>query len=279
MLFSSSRLSVLAICCAIVSACSSLPPTQTTKIENAEIAWTRTGAAATTVVFQSGLGDGMSPWAAVIDRLPSTVATFAYDRPGYGASRPAPVVPRNTCDVARDLHATLAATGTRPPYLLVAHSLGGQYQYAYARLFPDEVAGILLLDPTHPDHWTSLQRETPSVAATISVFRSTIFSATMKAEFDGQSLCLDSLPPLTRPVPTRILVSTKPEVGEKPAFRSVVSRLRTDWLLKLPGASLQTVAGAGHYIQKDIPEILAAEIQAILTKIAQPCILIVHPIR
>jgi pimeloyl-ACP methyl ester carboxylesterase len=270
MIISSSRLSVLAIWCALAAACSSLPPTQTNKIGNSEIAWTRTGSAATTVVFQSGLGDGMSPWAAVIERLPSTVASFAYDRPGYGASKPAPEVPRNPCDVARDLHKTLAATGTRPPYLLVAHSLGGQYQYAYARLFPDEVAGILLLDPTHPDHWTSLQRDAPAVAATISVFRSTVFSATMKAEFDGQSLCLNSVPPLARPVPTRILVSTKPEVGETPASRSVVSRLRTDWLLKLPNASLQPVAGAGHYIHRDKPEIVAAEIQAILTKIARP---------
>lgn len=267
---SSPRTYLLAIGCAFAAGCSSLPPTQTTKVGHSEVSWVRTGSALTTVVFQSGLGDGMSPWAAVIRRLPSTVATFAYDRPGYGASRPAPEAPRNPCDVARELHATLDATGARPPYLLVAHSLGGQYQYAYARLFPEEVAGILLLDPTHPDHWTSIQRETPAVAATISALRATVFSATMRAEFDGQSLCLDSAPPLTGPVPTRILVSTRSEVGETPAFRSVVYRLRTDWLSKLPGATLQPVAGAAHYIQKDKPEVVAAEIRAILTEIARP---------
>ncbi len=265
---SSLRTLLMAIGCAFAAGCSSLPPNQTSKIGDSEIAWVRTGSAPTTVVFQSGLGDGMSPWAAVIGRLPSTVATFAYDRPGYGASRPAPKAPSNPCDVARELHAVLAATGARPPYLLVGHSLGGQYHYAYARLFPDEVAGMLLLDPTHPDHWTSLQRETPVVAATISVLRATVFSATMRAEFDGQSACFDSAPSLTRLVRARILVSTRPEIGETPAFRSVVSRLTKDWLSKLPSATTRPVVGAGHYIHKDRPELIAAEIQAILTEVA-----------
>ena len=172
----STHLLLLALCSAIAASCSSLPPAQSTKVGKSEIAWVRSGSALTTVVFQSGLGDGMSPWAAVMGRLPSTVSAFAYDRSGYGASRPAPEASRNPCDVARELHATLAATSTRPPYLLVAHSLGAQYQYAYARLFPEEVAGMLLLDPTHPDHWISLQRETPTVAAAVSALRATVFS-------------------------------------------------------------------------------------------------------
>lgn len=261
------RTCLLAICCAFAAGCSSLPPSQTTKVGHSEIAWVRTGSSSPTVVFQSGLGDGMSPWASVIERLPPTVATFSYDRPGYGASSPAPRTPRNPCDVAHELHSTLAASGVRPPYVLVAHSLGGQYQYAYARLFPDEVVGMLLIDPTHPDHWISIQREAPAVAATISALRATVFSAAMRAEFDGQSLCLDSVAPLTKSVSTRILVSTSAEVGETPAFRSVVSRLRTDWLSKLPGASLQPVAGAGHYIQTEKPDFVAAEIRAILSEV------------
>lgn len=260
---------LIAIACSCTAGCISMPPIQTAKVGDSEIAWVRTGSALTTVVFQSGLGDGMSPWAAVIDRLPSTVATFAYDRPGYGVSGPAPKDPINPCDVARKLHAALATAGARPPYLLVGHSLGGQYQYAFTRLYPQEVAGILLLDPTHPDHWNSIQRETPVVAATISALRSTVFSATMRAEFDGQALCLDSAPSLAGPVPTRILVSTRSEIGETPRLRSVVSRLTADWLSKLPGATIHPVAGAGHYIQKDKPELVAAEIQAMLTEAVQ----------
>lgn len=266
---SSPRQLVLTVACALATGCSSLPPVHVSKVGDAEIAWVRKGSARATVIFQSGLGDGMAPWAAVIDRLPSTVATFAYDRPGYGASRPAPTTPRTPCDVARELHEALAAAGAPPPYLLVGHSLGGQYQYAYALLFPQEVAGMVLLDPTHPDHWTSLQRETPVAASTVAGLRATVFSSAMRAEFDGQSRCLATAPSLTVPVPARILASTRFAITESSAFQSVVSRLRMDWLSKLPGATLRLVDGAGHYIQKDKPEVVAAEISSMLEEVSR----------
>jgi pimeloyl-ACP methyl ester carboxylesterase len=270
MSISSPRALLVAIVCGVTASCNSLPPAHTSLVGSYQVVWAHNGSAQTTVVFQSGLGDGMSPWAAVLDRLPLTVSAFTYDRPGYGASRPAPTTSRSPCEVARELHDVLAAAGKKPPYLLVGHSLGGQFQYAYSRLFPDEVIGMLLLDPTHPDHWTSLQRETPVSAAMISALRATVFSPAMRAEFDGQSSCLDSAPPLTKQIPTRILVSTRFEVSEPPAFRSVVARLRTDWLTKLPGARLNPVDGAGHYIQKDKPEIVAAEIRSMLVERPAP---------
>lgn len=265
----SSRARLAALAGLFMASCSSLPPAHTSRIDGSDIAWVRTGSARTTVVLQSGLGDGMSTWAAVIQRLPPSVASFAYDRPGYGASRPAPPVPRSPCDIARELHATLIVAGAPPPYLLVGHSLGGQYQFAFARLFPKETAGLLLLDPTHPDHWSSLQRETPATAATISALRATVFSSAMRAEFDGQASCLDTAPPLAQTMPIRILASTRSELGESPAFQAVVSRLRADWLSRLPGATMQPVEGAGHYIQRDKPDVVASEVGAMLERIPQ----------
>jgi pimeloyl-ACP methyl ester carboxylesterase len=205
----------------------------------------------------------MSTWSAVINRLPAKVATFAYDRPGYGGSGPSPKAERSPCDVARELNALLTAIGVKPPFILVGHSLGGQYHYAYARLFPEQVAGMVLLDPTHPDHWNSLQREAPAVAATVSTLRATLFSTTMRAEFDGQGACLDQAPPLASPIPTRILVRTKFELVETLAFRSVVARLMTDWVVRLPGATAVPVDGAGHYIHRDRAEVVVAEIKAL----------------
>lgn len=65
-----SRALVATLACVVFAGCSSLPTAKTSKVNNAEITWLRTGAAAhATVVFESGLGDGMSPWAAVIARL------------------------------------------------------------------------------------------------------------------------------------------------------------------------------------------------------------------
>jgi pimeloyl-ACP methyl ester carboxylesterase len=251
-----------------LAGCASLPPRQSSDVNGKRISWVRAGAGAPIVVLQSGLGDGLEPWAAVIQRVAASSTVFAYDRPGYGGSQPAPDAPRSPCDVARELRATLQAAGLRPPYLLVGHSLGGLYKYAFARLFPDDVAGLVLLDPTHPDHWTMLQRRSPPEAALVSGLRATLFSAAMRSEFDGQAACFDSPRRLDSRVSVRILTSARFKVTETPAFRSMVEELRLDWLTLLPGATQHRVDEAGHYIQRDSPDVVAAEIQSVLRQAA-----------
>lgn len=253
----------------VLAGCASLPPRQVTDVDGQRIAWVSAGSGAPVVVFQSGLGDGLEPWAAVMERLAPASTVFAYDRPGYGGSLPAPHGPRSPCDAARGLRATLQAAGLRPPYVLVGHSLGGLYQYAFARLFPEEVAGVVLLDPTHPDHWATLQRRSPAEAALVSGLRATLFGAAMRSEFDGQAVCLDLPRPLDTRVPVRILTSANFKVTETPAFRSMVEELRQDWLTLLPGATQRRVKDAGHYIQRDKPDVVAAEILWVLGEAAR----------
>ena len=69
----------------------------------------------------------------VMEELASGQAVFAYDRPGY-AGNPASEAPRDPCTVAAELRAQLRTAGLQPPYVLVGHSLGGLYQYVFARL-------------------------------------------------------------------------------------------------------------------------------------------------
>jgi len=248
----------------LLASCASLPPVQTVQVGVIQMAYVKSGTSGPTVVFQSGLGDGMSPWAAVIERLPQSTSVFAYDRPGYGSSGAAPAQLRDSCSIARELRETLRAVGVHPPYLLVGHSLGGQYQYAFARLYPKDVAGILLLDPTHPDHWAQMQQQAPSAAATISGLGVVMFSSAMRAEFDAQASCLESQRLLTVRVPTRILARTRHDLTETPAFRTMVERLERDWLTILPGATRRAVEGAGHYIHSDKPDVVASEILTLL---------------
>ena len=251
----------------LLAGCVSLPPTRVAQVGAVQIAYTKTGMQGPTVIFQSGLGDGMSPWGAVIARLPPHVSVFAYDRPGYGSSGPPQDQFRDPCHIARELRQTLIAAVIPPPYLLVGHSLGGQYQYAFAKLFPNEVAGILLLDPTHPDHWEEMQRQAPNVAATVSALRVVAFSSAMKAEFDGQSSCLDSGLLLMAHGPIRMLVRTRHDLTETLAFRAMVEGLEVKWLSILPGATRRAVDGAGHYIQKDKPDLVASEILSLFREI------------
>ncbi|HWI85715.1 MAG TPA: alpha/beta fold hydrolase, partial [Sphingomonas sp.] len=98
-----------------------------------------------TIVFESGLGDGAGVWDQMIKKLGDAAPVYAYDRPGYGRT-PKPRTPRDPCSIATELHDRLRIERITPPYLLVGHSLGGQYAYAFARLFPQETAGLVLVD-------------------------------------------------------------------------------------------------------------------------------------
>ena len=100
-----------------------------------------------TVVFESGLGTELENWDVVQRDLARETATFTYDRPGIGGSEPgraAPTLPH----IVAELRALLAKTGTRTPYVLVGHSMGGPAIRLFAARYPGEVAGLVYVDPT-----------------------------------------------------------------------------------------------------------------------------------
>lgn len=224
-------------------------------------------AAAPTVVFQSGLGDGHAVWREVLAQLPPALPAIAADRPGYG-ERPAGAGPRDACHIAAEQRALLQRSGLRPPYVLVGHSLGGLYQYVYARLYPQEVAGLVLLDPTHPDLLATLQREQPAAASVLRLARQLAFTPAMRQEFDAQADCLQQLPgraPLA--VPTLLLASTRQPFYMTEELQSALDGLRADWLRRT-GALLLPVQGSGHHLHRDAPHAVAQAVQALTARAA-----------
>src|SRR6185436_13132917 len=59
--------------------------------------------------------------------------------------------PRHARQIATELHTALANAGLHPPYILVGQSLGGPYVRVFASMYPEDVTGIVLVDPTQPD--------------------------------------------------------------------------------------------------------------------------------
>jgi pimeloyl-ACP methyl ester carboxylesterase len=110
------------------------------------------GALGPTVVFEAGLGNDVTTWKSVARPIATFARVVLYDRAGLGQSLP--MMNKNaavTADgVATNLHALLAAAEIRPPYILVGHSLGGLYVQMFARKYPDEVSGVVLLIPRAP---------------------------------------------------------------------------------------------------------------------------------
>lgn len=105
-----------------------------------------TGTGSPVVVMEAGATDISLSWAKVQPSVAEFTRVCAYDRLGYGWSDPldGQVTART---VTGRLHSLLGAANISPPYILVGHSLGGEYVRYYATRYPDEVAGIVLVDP------------------------------------------------------------------------------------------------------------------------------------
>jgi pimeloyl-ACP methyl ester carboxylesterase len=104
------------------------------------------------VIFLHGLGDYSFVWALVQPALAERTEACAYDRPGQAWSEPGPK-PRGISTSARELHLLLQRAGVRGPYVLVGHSWGGLIARMYAHEYPQEVAGMVLVDSAHEDEY------------------------------------------------------------------------------------------------------------------------------
>jgi pimeloyl-ACP methyl ester carboxylesterase len=131
------------------------PPGSFVTIDGHHIHYRLRGEGDFTFVLEVGLGDYSGNWGALEDGLAGIGRVFVYDHAGLGWSDPVGG-PRTPPVLATELHAVLAAAHIAKPYILVGHSAGGISQVIFAMDHPDEVAGLLLIDPSHKDQFQRL---------------------------------------------------------------------------------------------------------------------------
>jgi pimeloyl-ACP methyl ester carboxylesterase len=127
-----------------------------------------TGSGGPTVVLQNGLGEFSANWARIAPEVAGTTRVCTYDRAGQGWSEDAPSG-RDGLQAAADLHTLLSRAGEHGPYVLVGHSIGGDHAMTYAARYPEQVAGMVLLDATDPyrSDGTTIQAGPPSAIAVL----------------------------------------------------------------------------------------------------------------
>jgi pimeloyl-ACP methyl ester carboxylesterase len=108
-----------------------------------------------TVLFESGIGATHLNWRGIQDSIATLAHTVSYDRAGLGWSSPCPT-PRAPANIATELHQMLEAAGVEPPYVLVGHSFGGLVMRRFALLYPEQVSGVVLVDPMRNEEWPPL---------------------------------------------------------------------------------------------------------------------------
>lgn len=108
------------------------------------------GTGTPTVVFDSGVTDETDVWALVQPVIAAHARACSYDRAGSGYSDPGRRA-GTSANIVDDLRRLLTAASIEPPYVLVGHSYGGMSVRLYADLHPDDVAGMVLIDPSEED--------------------------------------------------------------------------------------------------------------------------------
>ncbi len=251
------------------------------------------GAGSPTVVLVAGLKASAGDWNVAEGRAPTVFSgvakvtrVCAYDRPGTpvgeGPSRsdPAPQ-PTTAADAARDLHALLAAAREPAPYVLVGHSYGGLIAKLYARTYPREAAGLVLVDALSEglrEAETLQQWATQRVLMEGDTRESlALYPALERIDPDRSFDQVLAAPPL-KPLPLVVLSADRPWGPQVPALiaggtlpadvpadfgyiTDAAQKKAQDRLAALvPGARHITKTASGHEIHKEQPGLVIAAI-------------------
>jgi pimeloyl-ACP methyl ester carboxylesterase len=135
------------------------PPGQLVDLRTHRLHITCAGHGVPTVVFDAALGASSLSWSLVQPMVATFTRACAYDRAGFGWSDAGPL-PRTAGRIANELHLLLQRANVPAPYLLVGHSFGGFVSRLFAAAHPNDVAGLVLIEPAIPEEWVEPTAET-----------------------------------------------------------------------------------------------------------------------
>ncbi len=212
------------------------------------IAYRVVGSGKPVIVMITGLGDDMSSFQAVAADLSRDATVVLFDRPGHGGSKSVPGV-RDAKAIDRELSDMLTQAHVKGPYILVGHSLGGQFAEYYAASHPDQVAG-LILEESRPTGFTRFCQDSGVKMCVPPAMLMNFMPAGAKAENADAAATeaeIDALPPLSgKPV---LVLSRK--VGAKASrFDVVWGQGQEKLAARYPGAVHRIADTEDHYLHK-----------------------------
>lgn len=139
------------------------PPGRLVDIGTHRLHILESGQGSPTILLESGLMSTVLSWTDLQKELERSFRVVSYDRAGLGWSDLGPM-PRTADRMVEELHTLLQRAAIPPPYVLVGHSFGGLTMSLFAARFPEEVAGMVLVDPVAPAEWNPPSDENRKLA-------------------------------------------------------------------------------------------------------------------
>ena len=159
-----------------------------------------TGSGNPTVLLESGTGDVSVIWALVQPSVEKFTRVCSYDRAGYAWSDPG-TTPRTFAQLATELHAALDSLRVTGPFVLVGQSYGGFVVRGFAKRYPRDVAGMVLVDAVHEDEQLVWGGEAHRIreAAQGRAFPAPVIALNSAMIAQAQTLPIDSAPTQLEP--------------------------------------------------------------------------------
>jgi pimeloyl-ACP methyl ester carboxylesterase len=256
-----------------ISGCTALPNSKKIETEQASFTYYSAGVKKPTIVFDSGLGDDMTSWEPVIGDVEKIAEVFAYNRAGFSGSK-SKNVRRNGQIIVNELRELLKTANLLPPYILVGHSLGATYMELYAKTYPEDVAGVVLVDPypsKYPARCKIEKLDYCKPPSSMPYWASLILPPAIEGEIKGfgetlsQVNAIDNFPE----VPLVVLSATtfdSPKNDKQKRHNKVDVQLKQELSTLSPISKHIICDICSHYIHEDDPTLVINAIKWVLDK-------------
>jgi pimeloyl-ACP methyl ester carboxylesterase len=226
------------------------------------------GVGSPTVVLDAGLGNPSAVWLGVQPGVAGFTRVCRYDRAGMGLS-PRAAGPRTSAVMVEELRRLLSVAGVTGPYVLAGASFGGMNMRLYAGTYPQEVAGLVLVDAAHPDLDTRIEALLTPAQVTqrrtdlADNFEGVSFDNIL--ESDAQARAAGPLPD----IPLVVLRHGVPFPFDDPQIGAAVEQLwielQTDYTHQAPRGKLVVAEQAGHRIHEVEPDLVVSAIREVVS--------------
>ncbi|MDQ2655643.1 MAG: alpha/beta hydrolase [Chloroflexota bacterium] len=252
-----------------------------------------------TVILVSGYRNDADIWdsiaidpatgqTAVLPGVAGFTRVCAYDRPGtvldgehLSRSDPVPM-PRTALDVVSDLHTLLHTAGVPGPYVLAGHSFGGLFSRLYASIYPEDVAGLVMVDalpetiPNHlaPDEWQHYRNAIQLVPKVLEQYPA-LETLDVDASFAQMRHAAARTPYLNKPLV--VITRTEPFGIPESSLGFSPVKLEKAWLSAqrdlvalTPDAQHLVADQSAHYIQITQPDVVITAIRHVVEAVRDP---------